>query len=263
MINAWMKECPAHLLKELEIAVPCEGHTRTFFSEVEADFDVFTDDLSADTQNRLASLVTEKILPENYADAWHKVFVKDDCGCNAVGMCVLGTEHLKDSTFDPHRHSSSSRESTSSRDDAERSQKIVLTREHRMALRVRKQRSRVSCGEEVRYVLQEGIPTGLIHSKTGAQLEIVLMCADGQAYTYFVREAPVSKHVRNGDNCESLNVPGVRFVSRSDFESLPEYEDEDAFAQVRKRWPRYLLVGTLCAVHVSLGKAEATLVRAT
>jgi glutathione synthase len=273
-INTWMKDCPPHILKELGVVAPKDGITRSFYPEVEADFDVFTDDLSANTQGDLAALVTEKILPANELTAWHKVFVKDDCGCNAVGMCIFGNEHLKSSTFDPHRNSSGERSSgerysssgerfshgersstgghSSAGDSESEHQKIFLTREHRMQLRVRKAKGRVAGGEAVQYVLQEGIPTGLTNTKTGAQLEVVLMLADGQAYTYFVREAPLSKHLSKDDHCECLNVPGVRFVSRPEFETAPDYAD--AFAQVKNQWPRYLLAGTLCMLALAKQK---------
>jgi len=102
------------------------------------------------------------------------------------------------------------------------------------------------------FVLQEGIPTALKNTKTGANLEIVLMCADGEIFSYFAREqgippaaadAKQAPQNNSTDDCVSLNVGGAQFVQRDVFESSAEYQE--AFAAVRKSWWKYYIIGSL------------------
>jgi hypothetical protein len=167
------------------------------------------------------------------------VFIKDDHGCNGVGQCVFGAADAKavagaggGAGFRP---------------------RISLTLKHRKELRPRNNSNgnsnsnrhggygsvsnsgsnpasssnsnsnsnKADAKNAQTYFLQEGIPTCLKNDRTGAQLEIVLMLADGQVYSYFAREH--HQHARSagagtanpqgtGDDCVSLNVSGAKFV---------------------------------------------------
>jgi len=276
-INSWMKECPIALLKDLDIPldqldVSLTRRHDNIQPEVEAGFDVFSQELSLKTQDSLAALITKKLIPTysghgKKREGWGKVFVKDDSGCNACGICVFGNEHLE---------STVSRKSVGSKLMPVENRKIVLTGTQRKSLRVRNQTFREKESKEnIRYVLQEGISTNLINSETGAQLEVVLMCIDGKAFSYFVREAPVEISNEEGihrkqkdekalrakasgaeheqeNSYQVLNTSEARFVSPYEFETLAKYAD--ASTNVQQRWTRYLLSGTLCMLALAKQK---------
>ena len=194
-----------------------------------ARFDLFAENCNTVYGDKLGALIYSKLYPpaSSFETPWRKVFVKDDNGCNGVGMLVIGREDVSET--EPFR----------------------LKLSDRKTLRPRNKNAL-----ERRLVLQEGVPTCLRNQDTGAQLEIVLMFANGHVYNYFAREidSKVKKESSSSDSskeketkgridedddtCTSLNIPGARFIQRDVFETSPKYRD--AFERVRKQWWKYV-----------------------
>ena len=121
-----------------------------------ARFDLFPENCDTVYGDKLGALIYSKLYPpaSSFETPWRKVFVKDDNGCNGVGMLVIGRKDVPKKT-------ESFRLKLSDRKTLRPRNKIAFDR---------------------RLVLQEGIPTCLRNQDTGAQLEIVLMLANGHVY---------------------------------------------------------------------------------
>jgi len=209
-------------------------------NSLNARFDLFPVVCDTVTGEKLSRLIQSKLYPHKSSSEtpWTKVFVKDDSGCNGVGMLVFGRKDVK------------------------------TGKQFRLKLSDRKMlRPRNKSAIDRRLVLQEGIPTCLRNQHTGAQLEIVMMFANGHVYNYFAREIDcvrgqeieekgreMKNNVIDQDTCTSLNIPGARFIQRDVFETSPEYRD--AFRRVRKHWWKYVLTGRLCVLTMAKQKKE-------
>ncbi len=193
--------------------------------DLEARFDCFPGSIGSQqslSRKTLCRLVGGKLTGSRSESPWFKTFVKDDAGCNGVGLLAF-----------------------SKRDLVPGKPFLNLTHAHRMDLRGRNKGGR-RC-----YVLQEGIVTSLLRKDpstqhTTHQLEVVLMFIDGRIFNYFIRQTELSLKQSDStgvDCCVSLNVADVSFVQRRQFETDPSYRE--AFLQVRREWWKYEVSGRL------------------
>ncbi|CAD7944610.1 unnamed protein product [Amoebophrya sp. A25] len=261
-------------------------------TDLEARFDIFPAPATKhpELQRRLARLVGAKLCGSSVEQPWGKVFVKDDNGCNGVGLCVFSEKDLassaSQSTNGQHASSatagavlneknlkktssvssqtrgsqllppttstrsttttcststtksssaaSSARLFQQNRGGCTRVNEVRISNAHRRLLRVRNKviRKTSSCTSingveeqkpqeqkrivqhqhqvQQRYVLQEGIPTVLRNTESGAQLEIVLMLVDGDIFSYFARELPSASTCSSRTGSSSRNGKKTR-----------------------------------------------------
>ena len=127
---------------------PHNGLHVTRAHELEARFDVFPSACTVTVSPKLERLIEDKLFSGKFSTQtpWHRVFVKDDNGCNGVGMYVFDQHEARVTGTPPQQK-----------------------HEFPLSLKCRKAppSNDTSRALGTRLLLHEGIPTSLRNERTG------------------------------------------------------------------------------------------------